>query len=79
MQRATIPPLKEHFAGRDTNGLKVLDAACGTGRVATFIRDNLPGSHVTALDLSPFYLEEARSINREWRVTKCRASDIRGK
>lgn len=66
MQRATIPPLKEHFAGRDTAGARVLEAACGTGRVATFIRDNLPGCHVTALDLSPFYLEEAREINREW-------------
>lgn len=66
MQRATLPPLKAHLAGRDLREVKVLDAACGTGRVATFIRDNLPGCHVTALDLSPFYLEEARSINREW-------------
>lgn len=78
MQRATIPPLTEHFKGHDTAGLRILDAACGTGRVATFLRDNFPGSDVTALDLSPFYLEEAREINREWERLRNRGASSRG-
>ena len=66
VQRHALLPLKEHFAGREASSLRILDAACGTGRFLTFVRDNFPGCAVTALDMSPFYLAEARAIHAEW-------------
>ena len=44
----------------DGEGATLLDLACGTGRFLTFVRDNYPKMDVTGLDLSPFYLAEAR-------------------
>ena len=42
------------------NEMKALEVAGGTGRYMTFFRDNYPQIDATLLDLSPFYLEEAR-------------------
>merc|ERR1719161_3464299 len=46
---------------------RILEVACGTGRFATFIRDNHPTAQVTVVDLSPFYLEAARENDEYWR------------
>lgn len=78
MQRQTLLPLVEHFRGRDTAGARILDAACGTGRFLTFVRDNLPGCHVTALDLSPFYLQEARDNHAHWEALRGDSSGAAG-
>ena len=48
----------------DGAGAKFLELACGTGRFLTFVRDNYPEMDVTGLDLSPFYLAEARKNGR---------------
>mmetsp|Transcript_26324 Transcript_26324/g.81985 ORF Transcript_26324/g.81985 Transcript_26324/m.81985 type:complete len:464 (-) Transcript_26324:213-1604(-) len=64
MQRMTMLPMQSWRAEYGTSGngedLSVAEFACGTGRVATFVRDNMPGADFTLLDLSPFYLATAR-------------------
>lgn len=47
--------------------MKVLEVAGGTGRFMTFFRDNYPEMDATLLDLSPFYLEEARKNDDYYR------------
>ena len=68
MQRTALVPLsewtRETGASRDGEGTKLLELACGTGRFLTFVRDNYPKMDVTGLDLSPFYLAEARDNGR---------------
>jgi len=68
MQRATLVPLAKYFKGKDlsSSSTKIMELACGTGRFATFVKDNFPEAHVTALDLSPFYLQEARKNMEHW-------------
>ena len=71
MQRLTIEPVtrkvKQDNVTRN-RPLRVLEVACGTGRFATFLRDNLPfDTEYTAVDLSPFYLEKAREYDQTWR------------
>jgi len=74
MQRSTLVHVSRFMdrwqsAGSGTNSKqtpRLLEVACGTGRVMTFIRDNWPGLDVTATDLSPFYLEKARENNNYW-------------
>ena len=66
MQRTTLVPLSKHLKGKDLTSTKIMELACGTGRFATFVKDNFPDAHVTALDLSPFYLQEARENMEHW-------------
>ena len=70
MQRTALVPLsewtRETRAAPDGKGTKLLELACGTGRFLTFVRDNYPKMDVTGLDLSPFYLAEARENAEYW-------------
>lgn len=66
MQRQTLVPLSKYLQGKDVSDMKVMELACGTGRFATYIKDNFPEMHVTCVDLSPFYLEEARGNMDHW-------------
>ena len=69
MQRTALVPLSEWMRERgakDGAGAKFLELACGTGRFLTFVRDNYPKMDVTGLDLSPFYLAEARKNGAYW-------------
>jgi ubiquinone/menaquinone biosynthesis C-methylase UbiE len=45
-----------------------LEVAGGTGRVMTFFRDNYPKIDATFLELSPYYLEEARKNDARYRT-----------
>jgi len=69
MQRQSLRPLLP-VAKQAGGAPRVLEVACGTGRFATFIRDNLPDAELTATDLSPFYLEAARENDEYWRRTR---------
>ena len=64
MQRQTLVPLKKHF--RNEAPERILEVACGTGRFATFTRDEFPTSQMTLVDLSPFYLAKARDNIKYW-------------
>lgn len=70
MRRQALVPLREAIAGRDQRGLRLLDVACGTARFLRFVKENYPRLRVTALDLSPDYLNEARRLLRPWRDTR---------
>lgn len=63
MQRQTLLPLLKS----ERRPHKILEVGCGTGRFATFLRDNLPEAQVTLSDLSPYYLEKARENDSYWR------------
>lgn len=52
-----------HIYRRSAGDVKILEVACGTGRFATFVKDNYPQAQYTALDLSPFYLEVCAYIS----------------
>lgn len=68
MRRMALVPLGETLARRGgSRGARLLDMASGTGRFLTFVKDNHPRLHVTALDLSPDYLQEARESLKPWR------------
>ena len=75
MQRLSLQPL-QGLTATDGSGRapRVLEVACGTGRFATFIRDNHPNAEITLVDLSPFYLEAARENDQYWRATRERES-----
>jgi len=76
MQRTALRPMAAHLAGRDTRGLALLEVACGTGRFHTYIKDNYPGMASTALDLSPYYLAQARDNLAYW--ARVRGRDAAG-
>ena len=52
---------------RKEESFKVLEVAGGTGRVMSFFRDNYPQMDATFLELSPYYLEEAKNNDDRFR------------
>merc|ERR1719265_587340 len=66
MQRLSLVPLRA-VSNANNGAPRILEVAAGTGRFATFIRDNHPTAQVTISDLSPFYLEAARENDEYWR------------
>lgn len=80
MRRQCLVPLarflrSEAAAGRGIASQKLLDVACGTGRFLSFVKDNYPRLPVTALDLSPYYVEEARWRLSPWSRTRFEQGD----
>jgi ubiquinone/menaquinone biosynthesis C-methylase UbiE len=59
MRRQCLVPVGEHLRGRDQRRLRLLDAACGTGRFLRFVKEAFPRLTVLGCDLSAAYLEEA--------------------
>merc|ERR1719158_702611 len=76
MQRLSLLPLRD-VAVANRGKPRILEVACGTGRFATFIRDNHPTADVTLVDLSPFYLEAARENDEYWRKLRYPDEDTR--
>ena len=72
MQRHAIVPISKFLAADSggPGGRKLLELGCGTGRFHTFLKDNFPTLQTTALDLSPYYLEEARRNEKRWRAAR---------
>ncbi|MCH9686261.1 MAG: class I SAM-dependent methyltransferase [Deltaproteobacteria bacterium] len=58
MRRQVLPPIVRH-ARRCGRPLRVLEVACGTGRMGAQLRRALPRAHYTGIDLSPYYIEVA--------------------
>lgn len=61
MRRRALPAVKQAIALRDPQTLRLIDLGCGCGGFLEAIKENWPELHVTALDLSPAYLGEART------------------
>ncbi|HET7594788.1 MAG TPA: class I SAM-dependent methyltransferase [Stellaceae bacterium] len=66
MRRQALVPMGRVLAERGVRGAALLDLACGTGRFLREVKSNYPKLRVTALDLSPHYLELAREALAPW-------------
>ncbi|MEM1104290.1 MAG: class I SAM-dependent methyltransferase [Pseudomonadota bacterium] len=62
MRRQALVPIHEHLKSIDQRGAQLLDLACGTGRLLSFIAQAYPWMPLTALDLSTAYLDEAKRL-----------------
>lgn len=60
MRRQVLPPLVRHARRRRGRPLRILDLGCGTGRTLRQLATALPGQRYFGVDLSPFFLEQAR-------------------
>lgn len=60
MRRHCLVPLSKHLAGKDQRRLRMLDVACGTGRLISGACAAFPRLNMLGLDLSEPYLNEAR-------------------
>ena len=65
IRRQALPPLYEHFAGRDQRRLRLLDVGCGTGRFLDFVKQVWPRLPTLGIDLSEAYLAEAKRHLRQ--------------
>ncbi len=59
MRRQAIPAMARFVRGRDQRQLKLLDAACGSGRFLHQLAQAFPAMQMTGIDLSQAYLQEA--------------------
>jgi ubiquinone/menaquinone biosynthesis C-methylase UbiE len=59
MRRAALRPIAEFLKGRDQRQVRLLDVACGTGRLLRQVRLSFPALRLTGLDLSAAYMAEA--------------------
>eukprot|EP01024_Parvocaulis_polyphysoides_P024294 TRINITY_DN2227_c0_g1_i1.p1 TRINITY_DN2227_c0_g1~~TRINITY_DN2227_c0_g1_i1.p1 ORF type:complete len:432 (-),score=40.73 TRINITY_DN2227_c0_g1_i1:21-1205(-) len=66
--RHTLIPIHNWLKNnkKQLQNMRALEVAAGTGRFATFFKDNYPDIHLTVSELSPFYLEQARKNMDEW-------------
>jgi ubiquinone/menaquinone biosynthesis C-methylase UbiE len=60
MRRQCLPPIAAWLKGRDQRQMRLLDIACGTGRLLRFVKQAFPRIMASGLDLSAAYLEEAQ-------------------
>jgi len=66
MRRQALVPIHDFLRDRRIADCRLIDIACGTGRFLTFVKDNYPRLPVTALDISPYYVAEARRNLAPW-------------
>jgi ubiquinone/menaquinone biosynthesis C-methylase UbiE len=66
MRRQALVPLRAELLARGIAGTRLVDIACGTGSFLREVKHNYPRLDVTAIDLSPFYLAEARRRLADW-------------
>lgn len=63
MRRQIIPPITTFLREQGgPRGKRLLDVACGTGRTLAQLAETHRGLKLYGLDLSPYYLQEARGI-----------------
>lgn len=68
MRRRILPLLKRGLAqmgGQTMRSPKILDMACGTGRTLSHLRATWPQAQLFGVDLSPAYLQKAKSLLQE--------------
>lgn len=70
MRRQALVPLQRVLQQRGVRKASLIDLACGTGRFLREVKSNYPRLAVTALDLSPYYLDVARDALSPWSRTE---------
>ncbi len=70
MRRQALPSITAALAPIGQRNARLIDIACGTGRFLREVKTNWPRLAVTALDLSPDYLDEARTALADWSATR---------
>jgi ubiquinone/menaquinone biosynthesis C-methylase UbiE len=65
MRRQVIPPITRHVREAGRGDLKLLDVACGTGRLLHQLSRAHPGLRLHGCDLSPAYVRAARERLRD--------------
>ena len=70
MRRQILPEFKAFMDTKYDSDVKLLDVASGTGRFVSFVLDNHRTLDTTVSDLSPFYLQEARTTLHRFRQVK---------
>lgn len=78
MQRSTLVHMHGFMADKIASEVQALEVAAGTGRFATFVKDNYPTTPLTVSDLSPFYLAAARDNLRYWKSMRAPNADLGG-
>jgi len=66
MRRQALVPIHHFLNGRNSADCRLIDIACGTGHFLTFVKDNYPRLRCAALDISPYYVAEARRNLAPW-------------
>jgi ubiquinone/menaquinone biosynthesis C-methylase UbiE len=70
MRRQVLPHFTSYIKSLKGRALlpppRVLDVATGTGRFASFVMDNFRSLDLDVLDLSPFYLAEAKRLLKQY-------------
>ncbi len=59
MRRRAVPAIANFMRGRDQRQLRLLDAACGSGRFLHQLAQAFPAMQMSGIDLSQAYLQEA--------------------
>jgi ubiquinone/menaquinone biosynthesis C-methylase UbiE len=70
MRRQALLPLGRLLSERGVRRASLIDLGCGTGRFLREVKSNYPRLAVTALDLSPHYLDLARAALAPWSGTE---------
>jgi ubiquinone/menaquinone biosynthesis C-methylase UbiE len=78
MRRQALLPIADALAPIGQRRARLIDIGCGTGRFLREVKNNWPRLAVTALDLSPFYLDEARAALSGWSGTRFIAAPAEG-
>jgi ubiquinone/menaquinone biosynthesis C-methylase UbiE len=66
MRRCALGMAAQALRGRDQRRVRALDVACGNGRFLSQMLDVFPRLNASGLDLSPAYLDEARTRLARW-------------
>lgn len=75
MRRLILVDLKKRLNFSDGEGLNFLELGSGTGALTKFVAQAFPKANITCVDLSPYYLQEAKKkLSKFKRINFMKAS-----
>lgn len=79
MRRLVLVDLKQRLNNSDGEGLNFLELGSGTGALTRFVALAFPKANITCVDLSPYYLQEAKKKLQKFKrinFMKANAEDL---
>lgn len=79
MRRLILVDLKKRLNFSDGEGLNFLELGSGTGALTQFVAQAFPKANITCIDLSPYYLQEAKKKLQKFKrinFMKANAEDL---